>query len=983
MAKQIQCPHCATTFDLTDDLRGRRFACPVCGVPFSVSEEGKVVRERNAAPEPGVQAKIPRKTVSPRKLAEESRNPSGGCFIFILVLLLLAGGGAYWWWFHLRPTAPVETPEEEVLPESPQVSFDDALRRAAEKAAPKSETAVPGVAGSRETVKSRFAWTPKRPETDFPLSVLDVKTSSAARERRAVLESTNGVRFASGDCAEPVRRSAALVRSYPKDDFNDADIAIRLANVRTHIFAAVGLDALRNMASREGGPDFLEAFFNDLAWMEEFAGSGEPFGINERRALRRLNMLVWNDTSNWILATDAGRRLATALALNGMDLKRTELVARFRMYERLYRTGRLDASAADYTVPVWREVLCNRLETDDLNWLNNRAHVSCGQILSLTNNVRETEYNCFGIPQSDAQCLDLWSGYWPRARAIEYVGGTESARLGYAVQIAQAQGLAVCLAATGEVLVRSTQGVWSVVAKMKEAAPGWAGKGLFGDTAGQILAGGVVLADEKKWLRSERIRWLAATRARQYRAEGWSDRVNATYLAALAAYPLNIRVWREFKEGLEKNKVGARAWRAFGLRAAKALAPVPPFAYEMLEGWFAYLKASGSSRAERLDALKEVHALLREPDVPWSNVCGFGRFLQDSADLLDNKPGLLLDLFDTITIAQLGTPHFFDQAVAWAGGFFMKDPRTSRKFLAAAENWADPASYMRYTARHRTRMHAAGWQPKVPKLDWNAILYAASEAGNVDGFHVADALARRYAKKDKSTAEREDNARNRDKKADKVPFSLFGARIASEGALPVATPLARNVRKNNPLTWRGFSDASPAGGTQVCADAAPDPSIGIVLPHPVDVQGILVKNVDAESRKEARQSPLLAEVSRDGRSWRMVWRENKTDETPAAARKAAVRRSPHEKAVAAPRKPKPAAPSASGFGTIIEKSAAEAANEPGFAPEPDEWRIDLSGRKRQAAVRYVRVRRDESAEAKPFALAKIVVYGNKSRTSGR
>ena len=87
--------------------------------------------------------------------------------------------------------------------------------------------------------------------------------------------------------------------------------------------------------------------------------------------------------------------------------------------------------------------------------------------------------------------------------------------------------------------------------------------------------------------------------------------------------------------------------------------------------------------------------------------------------------------------------------------------------------------------------------------------------------------------------------------------------------------------------------------------------------------------------------------------------------------------------MAAPRKPKPAAPSASGFGTIIEKSAAEAANEPGFAPEPDEWRIDLSGRKRQAAVRYVRVRRDESAEAKPFALAKIVVYGNKSRTSGR
>ena len=95
MAKQIRCPHCATTFDLTEDLRGRRFACPVCGVPFSVSQDGEVVREQKVVAESGITVKIPRKTTSPRKLAEESRNSSGGCFIFILILLLLAGGGAY------------------------------------------------------------------------------------------------------------------------------------------------------------------------------------------------------------------------------------------------------------------------------------------------------------------------------------------------------------------------------------------------------------------------------------------------------------------------------------------------------------------------------------------------------------------------------------------------------------------------------------------------------------------------------------------------------------------------------------------------------------------------------------------------------------------------------------------------------------------------------------------------------------------------
>lgn len=1000
MTNKIHCPHCGTPFELTDDLFGRSFACPVCGVPFSVDAEGAVLSptpapSRQAPPAAKAPRKVPRKVHVPNNLAEEPPRSHAGCFIFVLLLLLLAGGGAYWW-FRMRPApAPEPAPETvEALPEEPPPlpDADALLRRALEKTVPDEPETVrrppvlPDVGGSTALVKSRFAWTPRRPETRAPFPACDLETSTCVKERRAVLVGADGALFTTDDVVTPVRRNASIIQSYAKDTLAGAPPGVRLANVRTHLFALVGVDALKGLAAREGGVDFLEAFFNDVEWMEEFAGSGAPFNLTERRAFHRLSMLVWNDPSNWILTSVVGRRLATALVLNGADAKRADLIARFRMYASLYRRGRLTAAAARYTVREWREALAPDLSVRDLAWLNGRASLPPAQVWSLTNNVAAASNNCFGARYGDSACYGLWSGVWPQARVVEQVGGRAADRLYYAVRLAQAQGIAAYLADGGAALVRTAPGDWSLQeTPWWDPAPDWSEKGLLGSTRGEILASARVFADEDAWRASERLRWLAATRARQFRATGWSERVDATYFAALETCPRNVLAWRDYRDWLEKNKVGPDVWRRFGKAAAQALADVPPFAYEMARAWFAQLKASDAAPSRRLAALREVHALLREPAVPWSGEYGFERFLSDSADMLENDPALLLEFFDTVALAQLGTPHFFEKATVWAGRVFMKDAHTAPKFLARIEKWADPDTYTRYSAQYRARRAAAGWQPKPPKVNWTEFLYAAAEAGNVEGLRAAMPLAKRYAKKDLSAAEREKTESDRDKKADKVPSTLFGAPVVSAGAWPLAHPVFRVPGMNRPLDWESFADPSPAGKTRVCVAPTNEPAITLALPRLVEGYGILIKNVDEDLRRTARQSPLVVEVSKDGQTWRTVWQEAATNATVRTAPAPRIRRSPYEKRVAV-RERAPAAPAASGFGRLLERPDAPAEPQPEECaaprmPEPAEWRIDLTALPKRPRMRYVRVRRavDGPDDEAPFALDKIVVYGRKAR----
>ncbi len=951
MSKKIKCPHCVTEFELTEDLFGRRFACPVCGVPFAVSETGDVIVEAKKPAAPQAKPAATHKPAAPRKSAAPNLNAGDlpkshtRCFFFVLLLLLLAGGGAYWW-FYMRPQPQTETPEEAETAQEAGPSADDALRKAleetaTEKPAVSPEHTVAGVEGSTSVIKSKSVWTPKRRETMTALTPFDLSKSESVQKRLEILNGPSGAHFTATDAVSPIRQNVGIIRAYAKNDFKDAELAVRLANVRTHIFAAVGVDAVRSMAAREGGVEFLQNFFNDLEWMEEFASGCPPYTITERRALRRLDMLVWNDNSNWILATKVGRRLATALALNAADAKRAPIISRFKTYERLYRAGRFPAEVENYSVRDWREALSNKLRGQDIEWLNSRANVPEAELLALTNNVKKASFNCFGLRKSDPLCQGLWSLMWPEARILEFTGGTPDDQLAYVAQLIQAQARPACLVNKDTLLMRPMKGDWRVVGQTKLERLDWQEEGLLGKELSQILASSVVFADEEAFLASERVRWLAATRARQFRAQGWTERVDETYRAALKAYPLNVLAWRDYRDWLDKNKVSSKVWQNFGNLAAKSLAPVPPFAYEMLNAWFAQLKKTGAALPVRLAALKSVHALLREPLEPWAEYCDFEGFLQASAELLENDPAALLDLFDTITTAQLGASNFFNDSIVWAAKVFMKDKRTAAKFLASAKTWADPKTYTSYSAQHRSRMKKAGWQPKVPELNWNEILYAASENNNRDGFLAALELARKYAKPvaNKEVVKKATPAR--EKKLDKTPPMLFGARIISEGAMPIASPLMYDAEMNPAITWDKFTDISPAGETRVCAASTNEPSVTVSLPLMTEVSGILIKNVDKEVCSSTQESPLVVEVSKDGNTWHEVW---------------------HEKVVL---------PTIPTEGKIKKLE------------EPNEWRIDLTTNKPRVIARYIRAKRAVESGAAPFALAKIVVYGKKARTTSR
>lgn len=60
--------------------------------------------------------------------------------------------------------------------------------------------------------------------------------------------------------------------------------------VSSYITDTVGNDAINEIRAREGGEEFLQKFFSDKDWMEQFAGSGTWAIASERHRLSDLRL---------------------------------------------------------------------------------------------------------------------------------------------------------------------------------------------------------------------------------------------------------------------------------------------------------------------------------------------------------------------------------------------------------------------------------------------------------------------------------------------------------------------------------------------------------------------------------------------------------------------------------------------------------------------------------------------------------------------
>ena len=770
---------------------------------------------------------------------------------------------------------------------------------------------------------------------------MDPAATPCGKAREAFRRGPHGVSFAKADSRKILAKALAAVPRLLPAVKRQSDAGDQAELDRAWIIQSAGHGAIERIASEEGGVEFLDDFFNDPAWMEDFAGSG-PAKHGWAAALGTLSLLHWNDVSRWALSTVEGRRVATAIALNCKPSAEEDNVSRFLAYERLARGGRLHAKAYENSCREWREVVNGGFAAREIEFMNHYKNDRYDTYAGVFQHVPYRMRNCFGEHIHHGHYYEPWLWLRQWAEVAVPVGGVCGALSTYGSRCAVAHGLPSITCGQPDhcaFALRNRDGSWRIGNYIERwTRPHWTilGQGYHAIEACEFMyerPEDTAISERNRRL-AETLRRMQGASARAGDAAGGKPRkrspaIEAAYEAAVAAAPGNILAWRSRIGWMESEGATPAEWEALADKAAKSLAPSPWSAWEIAGACMEH--AGKTDRKRTLAILGRLHRALREPQRSVAEPYDYGAVLARHEKLLGGGLAAKAELFDAVAAAQAGTRTFFDFATKWAGTVFMSSPETSSRFLKTIGRLADPATYSgRYLADRELAQKAGG---KAPKIDFDAIILAAAEARNFKGFSEALQICRKLETR-KKPDDRRNGGNGKKKKAPKFPRSRFGGEIVSAGAIPMAYPL--DAKKSAVARWDAFSDESPADRTVVFAAKNEKPAVELALPQTAVVRGIVICNVD-DPKLAPCQAPLIVSASEDGENWTELLRE----EVP----------------------------------------------EDGATPQAKEkWEIDLSKSRTPLRARYFRVERPpledargERREKTPFGFSKMVVYGRKAR----
>ena len=175
---------------------------------------------------------------------------------------------------------------------------------------------------------------------------------------------------------------------------------------------------LDEIASREGGRAFLDRFFNDGVWLENFFSSGPAKGDWEK-ALVALDTLC----ANVPVKTAADKKWATAMALNAADF---DMLACVRLLEATQwaRSKKLFAKNADaQTVAMMRYVMSpGQISGEDMLFLSKKYNVRPRDYSGTCWKVAYRLHNFFGDSVQGPKYYTPWGDAWARQERALYVG---------------------------------------------------------------------------------------------------------------------------------------------------------------------------------------------------------------------------------------------------------------------------------------------------------------------------------------------------------------------------------------------------------------------------------------------------------------------------------------------------------------------------------------------------------------------------------
>lgn len=643
--------------------------------------------------------------------------------------------------------------------------------------------------------------------------------------------------------------------------------------VKEYIKKRVGEQTLKEISSQEGGKKFLDAFFSDQEWMEEFAGSGPVW--NEKpdstwewegdlgAALKALELLVWNDRGDFITSSKVGRNIATSFALNhghtvfvlnkGVEdistLSESEkrgcvtnwdqekLVTHMEAFREWYKDGTLDDNSLSHNTREWRQVTCmgqnTNLTIDDLRWIHNIANVSTGRAGHICHpHMAYRMWNCFGASVHGPMYYKPWEHCWNTQELRHRVGGVCGAISKFGSGHAASHGLRAFTA--GQPGHCAFQ-IWDYDRKR------WGlGNAVTGDTGSHFALAKrndfgssnemELYYSNPKQMDAEYLRWQACI----------SDK--SEYLAkSMALVPSNWHAAMDWYSKI-KSKPTADEYDKFAAVVRKTFTDSPSTAWDL---YFKYLDSLGGNKTAMIAAAAKGLSAFKEPKADFCETYLFAKRVltplstRFSATELWNIVPAMLD-------GQAGTPHYYNDIVSWASSELMKNPNDSTRFMKlVVQN---------------------SMKNKAP-LDYAGMIQNAGDNRDVKSFKQVYKLIEKLpeslpknAKLPKVTF------------AKKWPTENFGGTLLSpEGGLAL-----KDVSHCSPLSFMYALTADDVDfGSTFHTGKDIEEWAEVFLYGPTKVTGVTIVNSPQNS---SRQVPLAVEISDNGTDWQRVWttKENKS-----------------------------------------------------------------------------------------------------------
>lgn len=326
--------------------------------------------------------------------------------------------------------------------------------------------------------------------------------------------------------------------------------------------------------------------------------------------------------------------------------------------------------------------------------------------------------------------------------------------------------------------------------------------------------------------------------------QSFDSDINSLYKNALKYCPSHYGVALDYALWLDKVDAPYDVWKDWADRVANGLKDYADNAWRLLNRfYFPKCKASGG-KDELLKQLLTYHSLMRQSDLPTSEVYNYRAVLDQHYNMLDKDNAAAMELFKTCLKTQFNTSSLFGVVLTWGADRFMNDEKLSQQMGAAiADVFADVAQ--------------SDGKSDALAMAMRELMRKASQTDNMPLFTQIAQLIRKQ---------------NPVKDSNPYPTEDFGGKILSDKAM---MKISTSGGFDYPNVYPFCLDTTRDVDRTFHTDNETSPWAIVTLPGMSEITGILVAPNRGYYRD--RNVPIMVWVSENGTDWTEVFTSAKLE----------------------------------------------------------------------------------------------------------